>query len=59
MPDYKNMPVGFSMALAQNTHALECFAAMTDSERSDVINKARCAASKQEMQDLVSSLTEN
>ena len=23
MPDYKNMPAGFSMALAQNTHALE------------------------------------
>ena len=58
MPDYKNMPVGFSMALA-DTHALECFAAMTDRERSDVINKARCAASKQEIQDLVSSLTEN
>lgn len=42
MLDYNNIPVGLSMALAQNTGALEHFAKMTDAERHSVINKARC-----------------
>ena len=51
MLDYNNIPVGLSMALAQNTGALEHFAKMTDAERHSVINKARCVQTKHEMQD--------
>lgn len=56
MLDYNNIPVGLSMALAQNTGALEHFAKMTEAERHSVINKARCVQTKHEMQDLVAGL---
>ena len=59
MLDYNNIPVGLSMALAQNTGALEHFAKMTEAERHSVINKARCVQTKLEMQDLVAGLSDN
>ena len=59
MLDYNNIPVGLSMALAQNTGALEHFAKMTDAERHSVINKARCVQTKHEMQDLAAGLSDN
>lgn len=50
------IPVGLSMALAENLHAMERFSNMNGAERQDFINRSRNVGSKQEMRSLVSSL---
>ncbi len=50
------IPVGLSMALAENLHAMERFSNMNEAERQDFINRSRNVGSKQEMRSLVSSL---
>ena len=50
------IPVGLSMALAENLHAMERFSNMNETERQDFINRSRNVGSKQEMRGLVSSL---
>lgn len=50
------IPVGLSMALAENLHAMERFSSMNEAERQDFINRSRNVGSKQEMRSLVSSL---
>ncbi len=53
---FKEVPMGFSMALAQNEKALKTYAGMRDEERKEVIDKAHSVRSKQEMQRLVNGL---
>jgi len=50
------MPVGFSMALAQNTPALERFGQMTRQQRQTFIDRAHNARSEREMEQIVSSI---
>lgn len=50
------LPLGFSMALAQNEPALEHYAKMTESQREQIIMKCRDAKSRKEMRDIVDSL---
>ena len=50
------IPVGLSMALAENLRAMERFSNMNETERQDFINRSRNVGSKQEMRGLVSSL---
>ena len=50
------IPVGLSMALAENLHAMERFGNMTEAKRQEVINRSRNVGSKQEMRSLVSDL---
>lgn len=50
------IPVGLSMALAENLHAMERFSNLSEPERQDFINRSRSVSSKQEMRSLVSGL---
>lgn len=50
------IPVGLSMALAENLHAMERFGNMNESQRQDFIQQSRSVGSKQEMRSLVSGL---
>lgn len=50
------IPVGLSMALAENIRAMERFGNMGEQERKEVINQAKQAGSKQEMRSIVSGL---
>lgn len=50
------IPVGLSMALAENLHAMERFSNMEETERQEFINRSRNAGSKQEMKNLVADL---
>ncbi len=50
------IPVGLSMALAENLHAMEKFGRMTESEQKEFISRSRNAESKQEIRNLVSDL---
>lgn len=50
------IPVGLSMALAENLRAMERFGSMSESDRQEFINRSRGAHSKQEMRNLVADL---
>lgn len=50
------IPVGLSMALAENLHAMERFSNMNEQEKQDFINRSKAVNSKQEMRSLVSGL---
>lgn len=50
------IPVGLSMALAENLHAMERFSNMEERERQEFISRSRGVNSKQEMKSLVSGL---
>lgn len=50
------LPLGFSMALAQNEAAMKKFESMTESEKQAILQQTHCVKSKQEMQQLVAGL---
>lgn len=52
------IPVGLSMAFAENLRAMERFSNMDVQDRQDVIERARHASSKQEMRSIVAGLNE-
>lgn len=52
------IPVGLSMAFAENLRAMERFSNMDVQDRQDVIERARHAGSKQEMRSIVAGLNE-
>lgn len=54
--DFAKLPVGFSMALAQNTPALERFGQMSRQQRQTFIDRAHNARSEREMEQIVSSI---
>lgn len=53
-----DLPIGFSMALAQNGPAMAAFAGMDQLAREELIARARAAKSKAEMRQIVSDLGE-
>ena len=54
---FKGLPQGLGMALAQNSAALNLYQTLSDAEKNELIEKAKNASSKKEMENLVSSLT--
>ena len=53
------IPLGFGMALAQNTKALVRFAALPEDDQIKMINHTHSIQSKQEMQNYVEALAQN
>ena len=53
------MPLGFSMALAQNGPAMTAFAALDQIAREEIVARAKMARSKAEMREIVSSIAGN
>lgn len=56
--EQNQLPLGFSMALAQHPKSMERFSRFTASEKETVLAQARQASSKEEMQSLVRSLAQ-
>ena len=54
--DFYKVPIGFGMALAVNEPAMNAYAAMTEEQKQEIINKAHNVRSEKEMHDLVNSL---
>ncbi len=50
------MPVGFSMALAQNPKAMKKFSLLSEDEKKQIINGTHSVKSKQEMHEYVNRL---
>ena len=53
------LPVGFTMALAQNGPAMMAFAGLDEVARREIVDRARSARSKSDMRNIVSSISEN
>ena len=56
--DFAKLPIGFAMALAQNTAALERFGRMGEPERKAWVDQARSARSESQMQQIVSGIAD-
>lgn len=54
-----DLPIGFTMALAQNGPAMMAFAGLDEAARREIVARARSAKSKSDMHNLVSSIGEN
>ncbi len=54
--DFDKVPIGFGMALVQNTAAMNYYAQLSAHQKQDILNKAHNVDSKMEMNDLVESL---
>lgn len=52
----QELPIGFSMALAQDEAAMKQFSTMPEAKKQAILQRARNVNSKQEMQQLVWSL---
>ena len=51
-----DMPIGFTMALAQNTAAMTYFSSLSDEQRQSVIRDAENIHSREQMHHYVSRL---
>lgn len=54
--DFYKVPIGFGMALAQNTAAMNRYAHLTEDQKQEIIDKARDVRSEREMYSLVAAL---
>ena len=52
----EEMPVGFSMALAQNPDAMQKFAMLSENKKKQIIEGTHSVKSKQEMHEYVNKL---
>lgn len=50
------VPIGFGMALAQNVNAMKEFSGLTEAEKEEILNRARDAKSREDMESLVNRL---
>ncbi|MBO5210840.1 MAG: hypothetical protein J6A78_05485 [Clostridia bacterium] len=50
------IPIGFSMALAQNPEAMRKFALLNEEKKKEIINGTHSIQSKQEMHEYVNKL---
>ena len=53
---FKELPMGFGMGLAMNDGALRGYAALTESEREELILRCKGVKTKDEMQRIIDSL---
>ncbi len=54
--DDRKLPLGFGMALAQNTSAMKVFATLSENQQQRCIERARMVNSKDEMEKLVDDI---
>lgn len=54
--DFYKVPIGFGLALAGNTAAMNRYAHLSEQQKQDILNKAHNVRSEKEMYSLVASL---
>lgn len=54
--DFYKVPIGFGLALAANTAAMNRYAQLSEQEKQDILSKAHAVRSEKEMYSLVASL---
>lgn len=56
MTDRKDLPLGFSMALAQQPEAMQKFSNMNESQKAEILSEIHNINSKSEMKAFVANL---
>ncbi len=54
--DYQSLPIGFGMALAMNFNAMNAYSAMTEEQKQAIVEKAKAARSREELQSIISGI---
>jgi hypothetical protein len=54
--DFQKVPIGFGMALAANTAAMNRYAQLSETQKQDILSKAHNVRSEKEMYSLVANL---
>ena len=54
--DFYKVPIGFGLALAANTAAMNRYAQLSEPQKQDILNRAHNVRSEKEMYSLVASL---
>ena len=54
--DFYNVPIGFGLALAGNTAAMNRYAQLSEAQKQNILIKAHNVRSEKEMYSLVASL---
>ncbi len=54
--DFREVPLGFSMALMRNEAAVNAYAMMTRAQKAEILERAHKARSEQEMQGIIKEL---
>jgi len=54
--DFYKVPIGFGMALAQNTAAMNHYAHLSEAQKQEILNRAHNVRSEMEMYTLVADL---
>lgn len=54
--DFQKVPIGFGMALAANTAAMNRYAQLSETQKQDILSKAHNVRSQKEMYSLVANL---
>ncbi len=57
--DKKDMPMGFAMALAMNTEAMQKFTMLSEDEKQRIIEGTHSVKSRDEMHQYVNSLVKD
>ena len=55
--DFYKVPIGFGMALAQNTAAMNRYAHLSRQQKQNILNKAHNARSEKEMHQIVNEIS--
>ncbi len=55
----EDLPIGFTMALAQNGPAMMAFAGLDEVAREAVVARAKAARSRADMRDIVAGISMN
>ena len=56
-PYDNSLPMGFAIALAMDLDAMNQFSKLTEAQKEELLNRARDAKSKDEMQKIISQLS--
>ncbi len=56
MIDNQELPIGFTMELAQHSDILNQFAKLPEAEQNNIVNSARDISSKNEMRNYVENM---
>lgn len=54
--DNNSLPMGFAMGLAMDMIAMDRFSNLTEAEKEELLNRARDAKSKDEMQRIIDEM---
>ena len=54
--DFYNVPIGFGLAMAGNTAAMNRYAHLTEEKKQEILNRAHNVRSEKEMYSLVATL---